>query len=61
MFSNRYNIVLYQIRVAIDHSNLHMSDKLDIRRLSVMTGFSEETIIEALEFGGPHNKHDRHI
>ncbi|MCA1058825.1 hypothetical protein LCL96_07760 [Rossellomorea aquimaris] len=47
---DRYSIVLYQTYMARNQASRH-SSKITIQMLSQYTGFSEEIILEALEFG----------
>ncbi|KPL60132.1 hypothetical protein AM506_08750 [Rossellomorea vietnamensis] len=47
---DRYSIVLYQTYIAKKQASRH-SQKVTIQILSQYTGFSEEIILEALEFG----------
>ncbi|WLR58708.1 hypothetical protein [Guptibacillus hwajinpoensis] len=55
-FTHRYSVVHHQTQVAIQHSKRLSKKKIDIRKLSQMTGFSEEQILESMEFGDPNVK-----
>ncbi len=47
---DKYSIVLYQTHMAKNQAS-RKSQKITIQMLSQYTGFSEEIILEALEFG----------
>ncbi|WP_347551585.1 hypothetical protein ABFG93_06345 [Pseudalkalibacillus hwajinpoensis] len=49
---SKYTKVLYQAVVAVQFiKKHHHSSTCDIRQISILTGFSEEAILEAMEFG----------
>ncbi|TKD72516.1 hypothetical protein [Pseudalkalibacillus hwajinpoensis] len=52
-FTHRYSVVHYQTQSAVQTSKLLSKKKVDIRQISQMTGFSEEQILESMEFGDP--------
>ncbi|WP_283152896.1 hypothetical protein [Guptibacillus hwajinpoensis] len=58
-FTHRYSVVHHQTQVAIQHSKRSSKKKIDIRKLSQMTGFSEEQILESMEFSDPNVKVSR--
>lgn len=58
-FNHRYSVVLYQAQTAVQKSKGMSQKNVDIRKLSQMTGFSEEQILEAMEFGDPSLKFNR--
>ncbi|WP_270181268.1 hypothetical protein [Alkalihalobacillus sp. CinArs1] len=51
MLVSRYSMIFYQTRTAIDRLQRESTEKIKIGTLSVITGFSEESILESLEFG----------
>ncbi|MCA0173865.1 hypothetical protein [Bacillus sp. RAR_GA_16] len=53
---SKYTKVLYQAMVAIQFIKQHQK-KCDIRQISILTGFSEEAILEAMEFGEYEQRH----
>ncbi|MGB7999101.1 MAG: hypothetical protein WCF60_03280 [Anaerobacillus sp.] len=57
-FTHRYSVVHGQTHSEVQKYK-HSSEKLvDIRKLSQMTGFSEEQILESMEFGDfSHTEH----
>ncbi|WP_226659304.1 hypothetical protein [Pseudalkalibacillus hwajinpoensis] len=57
--THRYSVVQHQAKMAIEHSKRLSKKKVDIRKLSQMTGFSEEQILESMEFGDPNFKPER--
>lgn len=48
----RHLVVFHQTNQVLSGWN-HTVDKPDIRTLSLFTGYSEESILESLEFGHP--------
>ncbi|MCA0988695.1 hypothetical protein [Guptibacillus algicola] len=58
-FNHRYSVVLYQTETAVKKSKSLSQKNVDIRKVSQMTGFSEEQILEAMEFGDPSFKLNR--
>ncbi|MBN8209661.1 hypothetical protein JI666_12965 [Bacillus sp. NTK071] len=52
-FAHRYSVVHYQTQSAVQSSKRLSKKKVDIRQISQMTGFSEEQILESMEFGDP--------
>jgi hypothetical protein len=56
---SKYTKVLYQAMVAIQFIKQHKEKACDIRQISILTGFSEEAILEAMEFG-EYEQHNRH-
>lgn len=48
---SKYTKVLYQVMVAVQFIKKYQSRTCDIRQISILTGFSEEAILEAIEFG----------
>ncbi|MCA0173225.1 hypothetical protein [Bacillus sp. RAR_GA_16] len=59
--THRYSVVQHQAKMAIEHSKRLSKKKVDIRKLSQMTGFSEEQILESMEFGDPNFRAERPI
>ncbi|WP_347551902.1 hypothetical protein ABFG93_07295 [Pseudalkalibacillus hwajinpoensis] len=57
--THRYSVVNYQTQAAVQNSKSMSKKKIDIRQLSQMTGFSEEQILESMEFGDPTLKGSR--
>ncbi|WP_273836157.1 hypothetical protein [Guptibacillus sedimenti] len=57
--THRYSVVQHQTKMAIEHSKRLSKKKVDVRRISQMTGFSEEQILESMEFGDPDFKVER--
>ena len=51
--THRYSVVQHQAEMAITHSKRLSKKKVDIRKIAQMTGFSEEQILESMEFGDP--------
>jgi hypothetical protein len=52
-------VVQHQTKKAIDHSKRLSKKKVDVRKISQMTGFSEEQILESMEFGDADFKIER--
>ncbi|WP_226616716.1 hypothetical protein [Guptibacillus hwajinpoensis] len=56
---SKYTKIMYQAMVAIQFIRQHQKKTCDIRQISILTGFSEEAILEAMEFGD-HDQQNRH-
>ena len=59
MLLSKYTKVLYQAMIAVQFIKQHQAMTCDVRQISILTGFSEEAILEAMEFG-EHSPQDRH-
>ncbi len=57
--THRYSVVHDQTQLAVQNSKRLSNKKVDIRQLSQMTGFSEEQILESMEFGEVTSKGSR--
>ena len=57
--THRYSVVHDQTQLAVQNSKRLSKNKVDIRQLSQMTGFSEEQILESMEFGEATSKVSR--